>query len=740
MDSHGWDLSDSDEEAAEEQSAPAERRRGPGRPRGFSVPAATREFRDQQLVAAGVALPVGCTPPREADGTRDERRLVTARAPAFVQYLNAAVAAGPVVYQLIARNNMRDERKCSDDAVTALVEHYDGGAFLSALISHQSASLGRSARTLKRQKHELAAATYFASRAFAFGVLSQVNLRILQEQLEPVACIQYTLWDETPLQMRSKTLQVGEHHCNPELLSYSPDAVQSSGGDLSRGVCKVVQTETELALVVRDKLSGVYTLLRVPLVCPLLIVDRTTGETILACQVEQTYVHSLDALVEKFPMRIDATTSDRAASNLKCEEGLYRRHPDRLRLNLPCAIHCCATAQGRAYAPVDTDISGIIAMALAMKPGGAVGQFRAAIRLVLESSVEFHDRPPLRPDDAKSLYREAVLDATIGSAIPGDISRRTALGQLLNGDWRSDAVDVCWSGRAPNKTKWAELAAECLLPHPLEVFPRNRWLQSISSVKQVMLLANVHNVLARSVPVWMTMLKGEASEHTTRLCIAARSWDLSDDEGAAVGSTPRRPREGEEERGHQQGGSEGALVVHDPQTEMAQREQAGCSNWTEWNTAQRGSTEKFVASDPRDRLVVATLTIPVCQKIMWSMEDIAGGAWEHRKMMEEARGSPGTSRILQALSGRLQWEMQDRVDFVLGTDEPWGALHPTGRTWGMAGLAFSMVSIAECAMEQLTFRFWRTFPWLLFRMTCSDAGEEMAAVILKNPAVLARDL
>ena len=293
-------------------------------------------------------------------------------------------------------------------------------------------------------------------------------------------------------------------------------------------------------MLVRDVRSGVYTLLRVPMVCPLHVVDRTTGETLLDSQVEQTHVHSLDRLVKDFPMRIDATTCDRAGSNLRCEEGLYsQRRLDRLRFNLPCAIHCCSVAQGRSYAPVGKDISGAIAMALAMKPGGAVGAFRAAVQQVLEDRVRFHDIQPPPPGAACSLHREAVLKIAFSSAAPTahEQNRMELLRLCLNGDWRLDAVDVCWPGLPPDKAAWATVVAVTLVPEAIALFPRNRWLQSAQSIMHVMLLANVHNILTHCVPVWLSLLKG--SEVKAAVGSTPCGWDLSDDDDEG-GSRPRR--------------------------------------------------------------------------------------------------------------------------------------------------------------------------------------------------------
>eukprot|EP00972_Heterocapsa_arctica_P060997 8995282-Heterocapsa_arctica.AAC.1 len=84
---------------------------------------------------------------------------------------------------------------------------------------------------------------------------------------------------------------------------------------------------------------------------------------------EQAFVPLWRETSSLFPVIVDTRTTDSAASNLLCEEAREQDSPAQcLKLHVPCQIHMVSTIQGRAYTPVASTISGLVAFSLAERP------------------------------------------------------------------------------------------------------------------------------------------------------------------------------------------------------------------------------------------------------------------------------------------------------------------------------------------------------------------------------------
>ena len=68
-------------------------------------------------------------------------------------------------------------------------------------------------------------------------------------------------------------------------------------------------------------------------------------------------------------------------------------------------------------------------------------------------------------------------------------------------------------------------------------------------------------------------------------------------------------------------------------------------------------------------------------------------------------------RVLAAHQGNIHAAVPGIVRNLLFSHHPWKALHPGARTWGHAGLGFVCISVFLCAMQQLLFSFWATYPY-----------------------------
>lgn len=150
-----------------------------------------------------------------------------------------------------------------------------------------------------------------------------------------------------------------------------PDpSVAKRGQKKERQTCNIWQTEAMLGVLFRHVSSGRLCYWRVPLRCPLQMADRATGETTKLCLEESMQIPLLNTMREKFGVRLEASTCDRASSNLRAEAAL-RTQNQVPRMTLGCDIHKLSTVQGRVYGPIDVCISGLISFSLVMRPWGA---------------------------------------------------------------------------------------------------------------------------------------------------------------------------------------------------------------------------------------------------------------------------------------------------------------------------------------------------------------------------------
>ena len=134
------------------------------------------------------------------------------------------------------------------------------------------------------------------------------------------------------------------------------------------------------------------------------------------------------------------------------------------------------SSQHRQVVPciVSSLISGQVATALAMQPGGAVGRLRKVIAGVLKENVQVVRAMPPSQQSSQARHRAAVLDLVLPRTVPGE-QRRHTLETSLNSDWSSDNITLYWlEEQPPDLTRWSERVAQALLPAAVPAFPRNR--------------------------------------------------------------------------------------------------------------------------------------------------------------------------------------------------------------------------------------------------------------------------
>ena len=116
-------------------------------------------------------------------------------------------------------------------------------------------------------------------------------------------------------------------------------------------------------------------------------------------------------------------------------------------------------------------------------------------------------------------------------------------------------------------------------------------------------------------------------------------------------------------------------------------------------------------------------------KFLSAVEHIAGMRWEKRTLKHMLETGTSACRVLTAASGVLESRLQDYVWRLCTVDASLDALPSSACTIGSATLAFSLIWVLYSSLEQLCFAFFRTFPYMLWKLV-GEPSEELALSLL----------
>ena len=166
---------------------------------------------------------------------------------------------------------------------------------------------------------------------------------------------------------------------------------------------------------------------------------------------------------------------------------------------------------------LDSDISGLLSLALSQQGSGTLSNLRAVLgELLVEELQVCYDVPPA---GAVSAHRDAVFDLFL--PLPADaetatsssgssvlvIQRRYVLGSMCNGDLQQpDIVHHCSYGCcrsfADTEARFRHLVPWALVPHKTPRYARSRWTNHAASVDWSGVLASHHGLLSRLLVRW----------------------------------------------------------------------------------------------------------------------------------------------------------------------------------------------------------------------------------------------
>lgn len=366
-----WDIEEAP--AEEEEARNAEPRRGRGRPRKAPLEAAPPAAQAAANALALFLRPIG------------------------------------TVEQKALREAVLREHPKIDEETPKFVDHCLG-PFPRGCVPQrwEAAQLGLRRQELFPMVKELGAAVFQGSRLIMGSLLSHLLRRSDMREISMLSTTVHTSYDETPLPFRAEFFP-----------SQPPKSQARTDAKKQLQTCKVMQTALSLVIVFEETASQRICSCHIPLTAPLQLADSMSGEVIAALSEKSCVVPFLPQIRERCAINFECVACDRASANIKAEAILRQKNFPTVRLTLPCAIHMVSTIQGTTFRSVDTTVSGLIAFALAQKPGGAVGALRAALEYVLKQSVQIvHGHPP-GPETLQMQARDDLWRLCLGDSATG---------------------------------------------------------------------------------------------------------------------------------------------------------------------------------------------------------------------------------------------------------------------------------------------------------------------------------
>jgi hypothetical protein len=401
-------------------------------------------------------------------------------------------------------------------------EHYLGPVPRKTKPSTAEAeALDMDVMSFHRATVELAGLTYYGSRAYISSYCARLSLAITEKRIDPICSATFVCYDESTFILRVKHFMGARqfddldrlHKVNRELRALAnanpqgaqSEAARAAAANNQKSLCKITQSDAAVLFAFQCLVSKEIYIIQMPLIVPLQVSDHCTAETNLAFMQEQLYVRGLAELRAKFKHNFDLSCHDAGSANVKME--LFAEDLSIFpRLSSDCEGHRVHTVQGKVYDVMNNTISNFIAFALAQTSAGAVDKLRNEIKIVLRSSVTHACAAPPKATDPRSVVRDALLDLCVDDPV-----RKFKLEVLITSATGEHdiiyysplkAVDV-------DLDKWADELSWLLLPRKTKLFRRQRWVSSLSSVKEGVLLANVFAVLERAGGRWINVLQGK---------------------------------------------------------------------------------------------------------------------------------------------------------------------------------------------------------------------------------------
>ena len=329
------------------------------------------------------------------------------------------------------------------------------------------------------------------------SLLAWILQQLESKMLEGLMAMTYILADETQTKCRLEPLDsVRKLRRRGNVLAVMQRLIPQNR---KPQVAKCLQLEYHIVLVVRGaSTGGDWVTLHGELPIPLVSVDRCTSETMHTSIQHGTFLPGWAALAPHFPMFLRAMTTDGASYFRKYKAAHTRLHPESTPLDSERDVHNWNTTLGKSIKVLEQDLSGSIALCLAaMQPAGEASRLRDFLAEHINAAYQiFPEAPPPCSTHPDVVQFQKLLNRVFGSS-PSDNKRKMVLQFHFNGGI------LQYMGPQLCRSSASTAVAQALLPAPIPVWRRSRWIKSMRPLRECTLLFCVGEPSVSAVQRWL---------------------------------------------------------------------------------------------------------------------------------------------------------------------------------------------------------------------------------------------
>ena len=496
------------------------------------------------------------------------------------------------------------------------------------------------------------------------------------------------------LQVTQKfTMRVGDADGTLAVGGGQEEVVRKEGGDImlsevAQGPKKVLQSDQIVHLLVRA--GGKYAILRGNALTWLQVCDRNTAELYKKCMMEQLIS---SASCEKFGRKLRLACTDGAGSIAKAEKHiqLSKETDGWDSMHITCRVHTVSGIHTRMFDLASDDVSGLIAVSLALAPAGLMGTFRSAVRAVLTRKVRLVQAVRLTAEakDFKSLVKRAFLPNRAGN-----LELKLALDRCCPGDWRDAKSWPVVAGPGDTRTDILTAMFKIFVPalfgHAPFIFPKHRWTGAEHAFKDIGLPLNIHNLLPEAFEEFMQRLGRQTPDERQEQAANAEVHTI-----VAVAEP---------------------LADRDPAAARGQR----AMTWQEENRQYRAKALAWLQSRPQSRVLCLALASQPARSLMHKELEMSGATWETRESAKAAvrqdLGSAIAGRTWPLLEAAATVHEEACMSDIASMCEVLavGCLGATDMRMDQQTFVCQLLTRQGCAVHELLITKFRKFPYRLF--------------------------
>ena len=372
-----------------------------------------------------------------------------------------------------------------------------------------------------------------------------------------------------------------------------------------------------------------------------------------------------------------AVSTDAYAANICAEKSIAsdRSKGDANTLHSLCDVHGTAGCYNKVFHPFDKYVSGIIHIALALRSGAAMVQFRRCLREEIASRLEIIQGSP--PQEVVDYKKQIVrLFVNHGNAVH---TRRALLAICPNGDWRAENVQyyvpiVGGDFRADDKSGILEflthgLTSALASSQPAQ-YNRSRWTGSDIALDDLSIFEAVHKLLSTTMCRFAaTFLTGQAARFHLDLGVSLARYEQG--LAVAIADIP----------GGNESGDDGEEVEADadaprdkPQPDDQQEKDL---SWAQQNARHRRQSIEFLRLRPFAHMILMRWLMEPLRQYLSKQFDRASDKWERKqlsavaKAVRDGRAPSRQYRITEVASGEDDKLFMRQVELMFSEARVW---------------------------------------------------------------------